>query len=102
MAMGGGDLRLRRVQSVEETEAALVFAKEYGQWAVRFAKSEYGIDAEAESEHGLSTSIEELLEPRGRLYHGGLDPPPAATTRTPQVQRRDLLGGLLHEYELAA
>jgi putative transposase len=32
---------------------------------------------------------------------GGLDPPPAATARTPQVRRRDQLGGLLHEYELA-
>jgi GNAT superfamily N-acetyltransferase len=73
MAMGGGELRLRRVQSVEETEAALVLAKEYGQWAVRVAKSEYGIDAEAESEHGLSTSIGELLEPRGRLYLADFD-----------------------------
>ena len=33
---------------------------------------------------------------------GGPDPPLAATARTPQVRRRDLLGGLLHEYELAA
>jgi len=33
---------------------------------------------------------------------GGIDPPPAARARTPQVRRRDLLGGLLHEYELAA
>ena len=42
------------------------------------------------------------LELRPPDRHGGLDPPPAATTRTPQVRRRDLLGGLLHEYELAA
>lgn len=32
----------------------------------------------------------------------GLNPPPTATARTPQVRRCDLLGGLLHEYELAA
>jgi transposase InsO family protein len=31
-----------------------------------------------------------------------IDPPPAATTGVPQLRRRDLLGGLLHEYELAA
>jgi transposase InsO family protein len=40
------------------------------------------------------------LELRPPDRRGGLDPPPAA--RTPQVRRRDLLGGLLHEYELAA
>jgi putative transposase len=35
--------------------------------------------------------------------HGsGTDPPPTATGYTPQVRRRDLLGGLLHEYEAAA
>lgn len=32
----------------------------------------------------------------------GTDPPPAATPHPPQVWRRDLLGGLLHEYEAAA
>jgi len=42
------------------------------------------------------------LELRPPDSRGGLDPPPTATARTPQVQRRDLLGGLLHEYELAA
>src|SRR6266545_4648485 len=42
------------------------------------------------------------LELRPPDSHGGLDPPPAATARTLQVRRRDLLGGLLHEYELAA
>ena len=35
--------------------------------------------------------------------HGrGPDPAPASTLYTPHVQRRDLLGGLLHEYEAAA
>jgi putative transposase len=33
---------------------------------------------------------------------GGTDPPPTAALNTPQVRRRDLLGGLLHEYEAAA
>ena len=33
---------------------------------------------------------------------GGTDPPPKATPYTLQVRRRDLLGGLLHEYEAAA
>jgi ribosomal protein S18 acetylase RimI-like enzyme len=32
------------------------------------ANAEYGIDVEAESQRGLSTSIEELLQPRSRLY----------------------------------
>jgi putative transposase len=32
----------------------------------------------------------------------GTDPPPTATPCTPQVRRRDLLGGLLPEYEAAA
>jgi len=31
-----------------------------------------------------------------------IDPPPNATTGIPRLHRRDLLGGLLHEYELAA
>ncbi len=35
--------------------------------------------------------------------HGSeTEPPPAATLYPPQVRRRDLLGGLLHEYEAAA
>ncbi len=42
------------------------------------------------------------LELRPPDSRSGLDPPPAAAARTPQVRRRDLLGGLLHEYELAA
>jgi putative transposase len=42
------------------------------------------------------------LELRPPDSRGGPDPPPAATACTPQVRRRDLLGGLLHEYELAA
>ena len=33
---------------------------------------------------------------------GGTDPWPTATLYRPQVRRRDLLGGLLHEYEAAA
>jgi putative transposase len=33
---------------------------------------------------------------------GGTDPPPTATLYAPRVRRRDLLGGLLHEYEAAA
>jgi len=41
----------------------------------------------------------ELRPPDSRR---GLDPPAAAMARTPQVRRRDLLGGLLNEYELAA
>ena len=68
-----GEVRLSRVGSDVEIEAAVALAKEYGAWAVRVAKTEYGIDAEAESEHGLSTSIEELLQPRGRLYLAELD-----------------------------
>lgn len=40
------------------------------------------------------------LRPPDRRH--GLNPPPAATDRTPQVRRCDLLGGLLHKYELAA
>jgi putative transposase len=42
------------------------------------------------------------LELRPPNHRYGVDPPPAATTCTSQVRRRDLLGGLLHEYENAA
>jgi putative transposase len=42
------------------------------------------------------------LELRPPDRRGAIDPRPAATARTPQLRRRDLLGGLLHEYELAA
>jgi hypothetical protein len=59
---------LRLADSEEAIRAALVLAREYGAWAVEVAKRNFGIDAEAESEHGFSTSIDELLVPRGRLY----------------------------------
>ena len=59
---------LRLAESDEAIGAAFVLAREYGAWAVQVAKREYGIDAQAESELGLSTSIDELLVPRGRLY----------------------------------
>jgi len=42
------------------------------------------------------------LELRPPDRRDGLNPPPTATARTPQVRRCDLLGGLLHEYELGA
>jgi len=42
------------------------------------------------------------LELRPPDHRQGVDPPPAATACTPQVRRRELLGGLLHEYENAA
>jgi GNAT superfamily N-acetyltransferase len=61
-------MRLVRVQSPMDVATAVELAREYGEWAVRIAKSEYGIDAEAESERGLSTSIDELLGPRATLY----------------------------------
>jgi GNAT superfamily N-acetyltransferase len=77
---------------------ALVLAKEYGAWAVHVAKSEYGVDAEAESEEGLSTSIADLLQPRGRLYLaerngtpvglGGLRPVSDATAEIKRVYVR--------------
>jgi GNAT superfamily N-acetyltransferase len=59
---------LRIVDSEEAIRSAIALAREYGAWAVEQAKREYGIDAQAESEQGLSTSIDELLVPRGRLY----------------------------------
>jgi GNAT superfamily N-acetyltransferase len=71
--METGSSALRRAESDQAVEAALVLAREYGEWAVQVAKSDYGIDAEAESEQGLSTSIDELLQPRGRLYLVELD-----------------------------
>ena len=42
------------------------------------------------------------LELRPPDSRGAIDPAPVVIARTPQVRRRDLLGGLLHEYELAA
>ena len=59
---------LRLVDSEEAIGSAIALAREYGAWAVEQARREYGIDARAESERGLSTSIDELLVPRGRLY----------------------------------
>lgn len=59
---------LRGVDSEEAIRWAIALAREYGAWGVELAKPEYGIDAQAESGQGLSTSIEELLVPRGRLY----------------------------------
>ena len=59
---------LRVVDSEQAIGSAIALAREYGAWAIDQAKREYGIDAQAESEHGLSSSIDELLVPRGRLY----------------------------------
>ena len=59
---------LRIVDSEDAMRSAIALAREYGAWAVEQAKHEYGIDAQAESERGLSSSIDELLVPRGRLY----------------------------------
>ena len=66
-------MRLRRVESLADATDAVTLAKEYGEWAVHVAHAEYGIDARAESEHGLSSSIEELVQPRGRLYVAEID-----------------------------
>ena len=71
--MAGGDLCLRRAEARQDVAAAVALAKEYGRWAVQVAKVEYGIDAAAESEQGLSTSIGELLQSRGRLYLAEID-----------------------------
>jgi putative transposase len=42
------------------------------------------------------------LELRPPERPGGTDPPPTATLHPLRVRRRDLLGGLLHEYQAAA
>jgi putative transposase len=42
------------------------------------------------------------LDLRSPDHSSGADPPPTATLHRLQVTRRDLLGGLLHEYEAAA
>jgi transposase InsO family protein len=42
------------------------------------------------------------LDLRPPDHDSGTDPPPTATPYTLQVRRRDLLGGLIHEYEAAA
>jgi GNAT superfamily N-acetyltransferase len=53
---------------MEVAPPAIALALEYGRWAAQVAKVEYGIDADAETETGLSTSIEDLLGPRCCLY----------------------------------
>lgn len=54
--------------SAEDKASAIALALAYGRWAARVAKDEYGIDAEAETEAGLSTSIAELAGPRSSFY----------------------------------
>ena len=68
-----GSSTLRLADSEQTIEAAVALAREYARWAVDVAKREHGIDAQAESEHGLSSSIDELIAPRGRLYLIELD-----------------------------
>ena len=68
MGMDSQVLELRRVGGQQDLRSARALAKEYGHWAAQIAKAEYGIDAKAQTEHGLSSSIDELLLPRGRLY----------------------------------
>jgi GNAT superfamily N-acetyltransferase len=73
MGMDGQVFELRRVHGEHDLQSARALAKEYGHWAAQVAKAEYGIDAKAETEQGLSTSIDELLRPRARLYVAYVD-----------------------------
>jgi GNAT superfamily N-acetyltransferase len=66
--MGGSGVVLRRIKAGDDRSAAVALALEYGRWAAHVGKLEYGIDVEAETEAGLSTSLDDLLQPRGRLY----------------------------------
>jgi len=63
-----GEVVLRSVVSADDKASATALALEYGRWAARVAREEYGIDADAETEAGLSTSINELIAPRSSLY----------------------------------
>ena len=95
---------LRRVDSLESAGPAIGLALEYGRWAARVAKDQYGIDADAETEQGLSTSLDELRGPRCRLYIaeaegaavgiGGLKAVSAATAEIKRVYVRPQARGL--------
>jgi hypothetical protein len=50
------------------------------------------------NQQGLTKPLDLRPQDRG----SGTDPSPTATVYPLQVRRRDLLGGLLHEYEAAA
>jgi hypothetical protein len=51
---------------------------------------------------GLTRDVGDGLKLRPPDGYHRIDPPPDATTGIARLRRRDLLGGLLHEYELAA
>ncbi len=70
--------------------------------ALEFTRADNQVVLGARGPSIAAVEDERALELRPPDSHGRLDPPPAATARTLQVRRRDLLGGLLHEYELAA
>jgi putative transposase len=61
-------------------------------------------------EHGLSVYVchfnqhrpHRALDLRAPDAEMGSNPPPVAPLRAPNIRRRDLLGGVLHEYEVAA
>ena len=52
---------LRVVDSEQAIGSAIALAREYGAWAIDQAKREYGIDAQAESGHGLGRQLLEQL-----------------------------------------
>jgi hypothetical protein len=52
--------------------------------------------------HSTSSVLTEPSTCDLRIRSSGTDPSPTETVYPLQVRRRDLLGGLLHEYEAAA
>jgi ribosomal protein S18 acetylase RimI-like enzyme len=67
--MHGAEPRLWRLQSPAELAPAEMLAREYAEWALERAGTEYGVVPTGERmRRQVSGGLEELLEGRGRLY----------------------------------
>ena len=77
--MARADVRVRRLVSSDELPRAQGLAREYAEWALARAGSEYGIVPTGERlRREVSDGLEELLEGRGLLYLAEVSGVPAA------------------------
>lgn len=103
--MAPADVRIRRVVSCDELARAQELAREYAEWALARAGTEYGVVPKGERlRHQVGGGLAELLEGHGRLYlaevHGvaaglvGLKPLPGGEGEVKHLYVRPDVRGL--------
>jgi GNAT superfamily N-acetyltransferase len=70
--MARADVRLRRIESVDELAPATVLAREFGDWATERISVELGIVIPPEEDHPTEV-LEQVLATGGRVYVAEVD-----------------------------